>query len=403
VVSIDVAKEDFVAAVMDESCQVLATVKWKHPEQSRSFLRLVTELAGDVEIEAAMEPSGVYGDAVRAALWGEGIPVYRVSPKRSHDAAEVYDGVPSWHDPKSAAIIGKLHLDGASELWPVRSDHERELKAALRVLEVHEKEARRNRDRLEGHLARHWPELSRTLKLDSATLLELLIAYGGPVAVANDSQGARQMMRRVGGHFLAQEKIDAVVSSAKSTFGMAQIAEEVMMVQAIASECRRQQRASAKARRRVETLAEREGSSQNLAPLVGKTTAAVLTASVGEATKYDTPSAYEKALGLNLKEKSSGKQQGALHLTKRGPGVARLFLYMATLRLIQSDAVVKAWYGKKVKRDGGKIKQKAIIAVMRKLSKALWHVARGAVFDSTKLFDVSRLKLVAVCDVGAVE
>lgn len=30
---------------------------------------------------------------------------------------------------------------------------------------------------------------------------------------------------------------------------------------------------------------------------------------------------------------------------------------------------------------------------MRKLIRALWHVARGEQFDSTKLFDVSRLKL----------
>ena len=30
---------------------------------------------------------------------------------------------------------------------------------------------------------------------------------------------------------------------------------------------------------------------------------------------------------------------------------------------------------------------------MRKLASALWHVAHDAVFDSKKLFDVSRLKL----------
>ncbi len=31
-----------------------------------------------------------------------GIALYRVSPKRVHDAAEVYDGVPSLHDAKAA-------------------------------------------------------------------------------------------------------------------------------------------------------------------------------------------------------------------------------------------------------------------------------------------------------------
>jgi transposase len=34
----------------------------------------------------------------------------------------------------------------------------------------------------------------------------------------------------------------------------------------------------------------------------------------------------------------------------------------------------------------GGLKGKAIIALTRKLTKALWHVARGERFDSAKLF-----------------
>ena len=126
--------------------------------------------------------------------------------------------------------------------------------------------------------------------------------------------------------------------------------------------------------------------------MIGKTTAAVLTVAAGDPTGFDSASAFEKALGLNLKEKSSGTQQGLLHITKRGSGVARTYLYLAALRMIQTDAVCRAWYTKKVQRDGGK-KQKAVIALMRKLARGLWHVARGKAFDSRKLFDVSRLNL----------
>jgi hypothetical protein len=98
-----------------------------------------------------------------------------------------------------------------------------------------------------------------------------------------------------------------------------------------------------------------------------------------------------KGLGLNLKEKSSGKHKGQLKITKRGPGDCRYYLYLAALRLIRHDQVVGKWYERKVTRDGGKAKNKAVVAVMRKLAKALWHVARGAVFDSRLLFDVRRL------------
>ena len=73
--------------------------------------------------------------------------------------------------------------------------------------------------------------------------------------------------------------------------------------------------------------------------------------------------------------------------------MARKYLYLAALRLIQKDPIVRAWHEAKVARDGGKPRSKSAVAVMRKLAKALWHVRRGAPFDARKLFDVSRLNL----------
>ena len=199
VVGVDVAKEDFYSSVMDSQQCVHATVRWKHPQQSRMWVEFVKDLGSEHQpVEVVMEPSGVYGDALRWALEETSVPVFRVNPKRSHDAAEVYDGVPSLHDAKSAAIIAKLHLDGASEPWPIRSDHERKLTAAVRMLGIYEKQFQQNRNRLEGLVSRHWPELGRTLELGSATLLELLQAYGGPAEVSKHCQEARELMRRVG-------------------------------------------------------------------------------------------------------------------------------------------------------------------------------------------------------------
>jgi transposase len=396
VVGVDIAKEDMFAALMDDQQVVQATVKWKHPRESSEFIKLLLELTEDgTSIEVAMEPSSTYGDALREGLMEVGLQVYRVNPKRSHDAAEVYDGVPSLHDAKSAAIVAKLHLDGASELWPARTEHERQLAAALRVLEVHEKEYHRNSNRLEGLLARYWPELTQHLELRSATLLELLMTFGGPAEVAASPRKARQHMRKVGGYFLASDKIGRVLESAQTTFGVTQIEEERQVVIVIAQEARRAQQLAKKARRRVEQLSAREGASQHMAPVVGKTTAAVLVAAVGDPRKYISPEAYLKSLGLNLKVISSGKKKGGLHITKRGPGIARLFLYLAALRLIQRDPVICAWYARKLKRQGGLAKSKAVVAIMRKLVLALWHVADGQPFDSSRLFDTSRLKLTA--------
>jgi transposase len=391
IVAIDVAKEDFYAAIVDEKARTHEIVKWVHPVESRSFINLVEGLGARVEV--VMEPSGVYGDAIRAALDRAGVAVFRVNPKRVHDAAEVYDGVPSLHDAKAATLIATLHLAGASEPWPLEPEHQRRLAAVLRILGVHEKEIRRNVNRLEGLLARHWPGASSIMALDSATMLEVLIEFGGPAAVVSREDEVRELMGKIGGRFLAQEKIDALIESAHGTLGVPQLEEELQLVREVASEARRHQKTSKRIRAQVEKLALTEGSATEImAPVVGKTTSAVLVAGVGDPGKYDCPSAYVKALGLNLKEKSSGKSKGGLHITKRGPGIARLFLYLAVLRLIQRDRIVRAWYAKKISRDGGH-KQKALIALMRKLASALWHVARGSAFDSSRLFDTTRLRL----------
>lgn len=398
VVGIDVAKHNMFATVMDEAQKVHSTIRWRHPEETRTFVgHLVAIQAMGVAVQVAMEPSGVYGDALRFEIERAKFDVFRVSPKRSHDAAEVYDGVPSLHDAKSAAIVAKLHLDSASERWAIRTDEVRELDAAVRVAEVFTKQFQQNRNRMEALTARHWPELTEVLDLDSATLLELLVAYGGPGAVRRNVAPARELMRRVGGAMLDVDKVERVLSSATTTVGQPQIEEEYRHVQVLAAETRRNQKEARQAVQRIERLTEKEGSVHELAPVIGKKTAAVVVACAGDPRNYASAAAFVKTLGLNLKENSSGEsKKGGLHITKRGPGIVRMMLYMAVLRLIQTDDVVSAWYARKVARMGGEQKTKAIVAIMRKLAGALWHVARGSGFDSRKLFDAERLGVPAL-------
>ncbi len=394
IVGIDVAKEAMVAAVMDASERIVKTIRWSHPRQADMFLEFVSGLREQsAGLTVAMEPSGVYGDALRWQLFKAGVKVFRVSPKKSYDMAEIHDGVSSSHDGKSAAIVAVLHYRGASDRWPVESDRRRELTAALRLLEVFGKQCRQNRNRLEGLTARHWPELTSILDLSTATVLELLVAYGGPAAVAADAQGARCLMRRVGGSKLAAEKVESIVGGSACSKGVPLIPEETELIRSLAAEARRNQLAERQARRRVEQLASAKGVTKQIAPVVGKATAAVLVASVGDPLEFDSPQALVKAVGLNLRERSSGKKKGGLHITKRGSGVARLYLWLAVLRLIQSDRIVRSWYAKKVRRQGGQAKAKAIVALMRKLVLALWYVARGEDFDAAKLFDTRRLRL----------
>ena len=391
VIGVDVGKEQMYASVRDRGEEVRVTVKWRHPWETAEAVKRLAGLPG-AKVEVAMEPSGTYGDSVREAFRQAGVKVYRVGAKRSHDAAEVYDGVPSLHDGKSCAIIAQLHGEGVSREWEPASEGDRELGAAGGVMTMYEGMYRQGINRLEAQLGRHWPELGEVLGLGTVTMLVLLMRYPGPQEVGGAGEKAAELMRRTGGGLLKEETIQAVVSTARQTVGVAMVEAEKEAMRVLVREVWRAQRKAKKAKEKVAGLGEREEGVKAQAEVVGRATAAVLRHAVGDAREYPSAEGYVKGMGLNLKVKSSGMKKGQLKITKRGPGIARKYLYYAVMRLIQSDEVIGAWYARKVARDGG-AKGWAMVAVMRKLAQGLWHVGRGAVFDSRKLFDVKRLGL----------
>lgn len=388
VLGVDVAKTTMYGTLLNEAREVLGRWKWRQPGETRELVGLLQSLPAVVEV--VLEPTGSYGDPLRWHLERAGIAVYRASPKRCKDYSEVFDGVPSQHDPKSAIVLARLHLEGFTQRWVGSSEAQRAVETAVREVDIYDDQYHRNLNRVEGQLARHWPELTQVLSMDSATLSALLAEYGDRAQVAADPEGASRLMRRVGGNFLKLTKIQAVIELASQSVGVPMTQAERHLMRTVAREVQRNRQERQRAAKRLKVLARRMPSVVALQPAWGETTAAVLVTEVGEPRSFETSSSYVKAFGLNLKVRSSGRYKGQLRITKRGSSVARRWLYMLALRKVQRDSVIRAWYQKKVARDGG-IKMKALIAIMRKLAAAMWHVARGAEFDSKKLFDVRRL------------
>src|SRR5512135_85782 len=169
----------------------------QNPEEIPTLLALIKRMSVGRKLVVALESSGTYGDALRQALADAGITVQRVSNKASHDYAEVFDGVPSQHDGKDAAVVAELAALGKAEAWAYQAADSWEEELAYWVEEM---VAQRQmltpwQGRLEGLLARHWPEASQVLKLPSGTLLRILKRYGTPQALAADADAATQLAR----------------------------------------------------------------------------------------------------------------------------------------------------------------------------------------------------------------
>ena len=390
--AIDVAKVDMVAAIATPEGRVLQTISWKAPEENLRVLEVLRSFrSAGISVEPVMEPSGTYGDVLRHQLEQDGFPLFMVSGKRTFDAREIFDGVPSLHDAKSAAIIARLHADGLSTRLRDEGPDRRQLRAALSIMDLHQERYLQLVHRLESWLARHWPELPTLIELTSSSLMALLARVGGPADVAAAPDKATKVLLGISHRLIPDDKVAAIITSAKSSVGVPLVGLERDALMAIADDAYRAHRAFTTAKTQVDKLAATTPAAA-LAPAVGHTTAAAVFAEVGDARSYSCTRAFVKAMGLNLKEKSSGTIHGQLKITKRGPSRVRQYLWLAVFRWIQTDPIANAWYQRKKKRDGGR-SSRAAVALMRKLAKALYHVGRGATFDSSKLFDVRRLQL----------
>jgi transposase len=360
---------------------------WKaeNPGEIKPMVALLRKVADQRPLIVAMESTGTYGDSVRAELAKAGLEVHRVGGKAAHDYAEVFDGVPSQHDGKDAAVIAELAAIGKSVPWPYRAKSGAEAAMAYWAdwLDAQQSIQRMWTGRLESLLARHWPEATRLLELSSVTLLQTLAHYGGPAKLAEDP-GALTRLARWGRRGLERTKIERFLASAAETVGVPQGPRDVQRMQQYATMALSAYREIQKSRRELERLAVDNEVIQRQAKVVGAATACVLWVALGDPRDYPCGAAYRKAMGLNLKERSSGKYQGQLKITKRGPSIVRRWMYFAAMRTSQS-VFVRRWFEAKKAKDKNR-GNGALIAIARKLALVLHTVgARGQSFEPQRL------------------
>jgi transposase len=276
-------------------------------------------------VTVAMESSGTYGDAVRQALSDADIPVHRVSAKAVKDQAETFDGVPSQHDGKDAAIIADLCGRGKGKPWAMTAGDasDQEIRYWVRRVDAAQRVKQMWGGKLEALLARHWPEATRLMPGSSATLSKALSHWGDPAALAADPKAA-QMLRSFGGHYLTDAKIAALIAAAKQSGG-------------------------------------------------------------GRANAWESREMRELAGQVVARRKEISEAKGQLRISKRGQRLTRKWMYFGALRWMR-DPAVKRWTGPKKARDGGK-GSRAMVGVMRRLALAAWHLAvNGVEFDAARLF-----------------
>jgi transposase len=383
---LDIGKESILSVLRWSGSDFDRPWRARNPLDVERLAELLREVGRGRQMVVAMEPTGTYGDALRQALERKGVTVHRVSPKAASDFAEIFDGVPSQHDGKDAAVVSELAAQGRCWPWPIpqATAAEQELAFQVRWMDSQRREMMQWSGRLEALVSRYWPEATSIVELTSGTLLQCLSQHGGPGGLAA-SADALQQVRSWGGTFLSVEKAETLVASACRTVGMAMSRwdeEEMRRYARRIQGCREESR---RCRRRLVELTRDHATIQAMGEVVGVPTACVLWVEAGDPRLYSCGPAYRKGMGLNLAERSSGKWEGKLMISKRGSSRVRRWLYLAALRWVKEEPV-KSWYARQKASRRGEGKP-AVIGVMRKLALALYRVGgRGEKFDRNKLY-----------------
>ena len=273
---------------------------------------------------------------------------------------------------------------------------EQELAYQVEWLEGQRRQTQLWYGRLEALVSRHWPEATALLPLTSGVLRRCLVRYGGPRGLAADDRAAERLYRW-GKGLLSRDKAEALVASARQTAGVPSGRWDEERLRRYAQQVQDGLQQHRQTRRRLRQLASAQPIIQAMGVVVGPVTACVLWVELGNPQDYHCGAAYRKAMGLNLKERSSGRWQGQLTLSKRGPSAVRRWLYLAALRWVRQEPV-RSWYLRHKAQRRGAAKP-ALVGIMRKLALALYRVGgRGEPFDRAQLYPSLRAGSTASVD-----
>jgi transposase len=373
---IDIAAEPHCGAVVDETGTVLVKPT-PFTEAAEGYARLLDRLGPATELLVVLEATGHYWKNLFAALAAQGIAVALLNPLRtqrfaSEDLARTKtDAI----DAVGLARFGAQKRPPATRLPAAATEELRELV--------------RRRDRLVqdfGDRVRQlhrlvdlgFPEFTRYVKgLDTELATALLAEY--PTAQAYLGVSVKRLARLCfdGRHQVGPELAQALLGAAARSVGRHHGAVYRVQVRYACEDLTLRRRRLRSLEGDIETtLKDHEvGTLLTTIEGIGPQTAARLVAELGDPAAFRSPAALAAFVGVVPALRQSGKRAPTrAALTPFGHASLRAKLWMPTLTAVRKNPWLRAYYERL--RARGKLPKVALIAAMRKLLIAVYHVAK---------------------------
>jgi transposase len=115
-----------------------------------------------------------------------------------------------------------------------------------------------------------------------------------------------------------------------------------------------------------------------------------LIAAIGDIRRFASPRKLSAYFGLNPSVDQSGNYEGEGELKRHGKGAIRALLVQSAKKLLQVNNPLQKWGLAVAMRRG---RNRAAVAVARKLCVAVWHVLQGHVIGALERIDTLHTKL----------
>jgi transposase len=351
-------------------------------------LHLLQQRFASVHFHIRVDVAGQYATNLEAFLRGLPWPLtlslgeptrnarYRQAlfPKRKADPAESY----------AAARFAIREQPQHTPALPAEVMHLRE---TVQALESQVRQSTRLNNQLHNLLARVFPELATLVPtLQRTWILEILEGYPSPQRLAQEDP---EEIAKI--PFVGRDKLPALQQAASTTIGSFHGNTAEHLVRRLVGQLRRSLDDEESLRKRLAALYRQLPQHNHLdsIPGIGVTTAAVLTAKIGDIERFAQVGQLISYFGVFAEENASGMTpQGqrrpgrSQYMSRKGNDLARKYLFNAAKVAIRYNPAVRALYERQ--RARGKRGDVALGHGMRKLVQLLFAVWKtGRPFDGS--------------------
>jgi transposase len=388
VVGIDIAKEKHAAQATTFRGIVLTkrVIEFSNSlsgyEHLECSIRKLQEAHSMNDVIVGMESTGHYWFNIANWLMDRGIDVVLVNPATTKRNKENRDNSPSKSDPKDALVIADVVSRGYYTPYKPSDELFQRLRVLVKNREHWVVESGRLQNQITRWLDIRFPEYTSVFKeIFTPRSLATLRSFPTPTDLRGPTppeivKAWTSHMSRAGGARGHRKATELLHAASRSVGDVAGLEEDKWELQHLLDTYEQTRKTIDEADERIRNLLSQIPCAELLRSVgISVPACAAILAFGGDLRNLEHGNQLLRKAGLNLAERSSGKHQGKIKLSKRGNALLRKHLFFTVIHLLSHNPVFQALHERnvKIKRMS---KMKSVMKLIGKLARMLVAMAR---------------------------